>query len=89
MLFMHDNAKPHASRHTAEEMTARGITVIPWPPYSPDLNPIEKVWNKMKDYLQQKWPQVSTSYDVNRRRVTEAWNEVGRPFLRDQIESIH
>lgn len=37
------------------------------PPKSPDLNPIEKVWNEMKIYLRQKG--VSTIQDAKRAIV--------------------
>jgi transposase len=30
---------------------AVGATVVPLPPYSPDLNPIEKMWSKVKAFL--------------------------------------
>lgn len=47
--FMQDNAPSHHASETIQELKERGIKVISWPPYSPDLNPIESVWNKMKD----------------------------------------
>ncbi len=40
---MQDNAPDHAAKFTREELLKRGITVIFWPSYSPDLNPIETV----------------------------------------------
>jgi hypothetical protein len=41
----------------------RGIEVISWPPFSLDLNPIERIWHIIKNYLQDNFPEVM-SYDV-------------------------
>ena len=34
-----------------DPIIATGASVIYLPPYSPDLNPIEMMWSKMKAYL--------------------------------------
>ncbi|EHK19109.1 uncharacterized protein TRIVIDRAFT_193599 [Trichoderma virens Gv29-8] len=52
-----------------------------WPPYSPDLNPIENVWNWMKDWIQENYPQETMGYDRLRVAVQEAWNAVPVEFL--------
>ncbi|VDB88702.1 Bgt-50962, partial [Blumeria graminis f. sp. tritici] len=46
-----DNAPAHTAAITLEDMSQRLIQPIFWPANSPDLNPIEAVWNKMKDYI--------------------------------------
>jgi transposase len=43
-------------------LAAAGIRVIEWPPFSPDLNPIKTLWNDMKDYIQEYYPKVYSSY---------------------------
>ena len=40
---MQDGAPGHSAANTSLELREQGIEVIYWPPYSPDLNPIEKV----------------------------------------------
>jgi transposase len=46
-----DNLKAHKVAGVREAIEARGARVEYLPPYSPDLNPIEKCWSKVKTYL--------------------------------------
>ena len=49
-----DNAVFHSSKRTKELIESVGCRVIFLPPYSPDLNPIEKFWANMKRWIKQK-----------------------------------
>ena len=46
-----DNLSAHKSELTLELIELAGARVLFLPPYSPDLNPIEKMWSKVKQYL--------------------------------------
>jgi transposase len=50
-IVMMDNLGAHKVSGVREAIEARGAKVIYLPPYSPDLNPIEKCWSKIKTYL--------------------------------------
>ncbi|MFK7873541.1 MAG: transposase, partial [Oligoflexales bacterium] len=40
-----------ASWHTTEALNIpENITLMPLPPYSPELNPMEQVWQRLKQY---------------------------------------
>jgi transposase len=46
-----DNVKPHQSEEAVEAVEAAGARVVPLPPYSPDLTPIEEMVSKVKDVV--------------------------------------
>ena len=46
-----DNLSPHKSEPTLSLITQAGAEILFLPAYSPDLNPIEKMWSKVKAWL--------------------------------------
>lgn len=46
-----DNLASHKAGGVAEAIEEAGASVWYLPPYSPDLNPIEKLWSKVKAWL--------------------------------------
>lgn len=50
-IFMQDNAPIHSARITTNWLHDNNINVLPWPAYSPDMNPIENAWAIMKHDL--------------------------------------
>lgn len=99
-VFQHDNAPCHRSDQTSNNLAKRGIPVVSWPPYSPDLNLIEHVWSKMKSYIQER--HLRTGYDPQRigfdrlrQIINDAWESVPDEFItklydswRDRCEAV-
>ena len=50
-VLVMDNMKSHHARAVKNLLDSSGIRYIYLPPYSPDLNPIEKLWWKVKALL--------------------------------------
>lgn len=50
-MFQHDNAPCHKARSVKAMLENAGVEVMSWPPYSPDLNPIENLWAIVKEKL--------------------------------------
>lgn len=46
-----DNLRTHQSAAVIQAVEKTGARVMPLPAYSPELNPIESLWSKMKTYL--------------------------------------
>jgi transposase len=50
-ILVLDNLSAHKGGQAQATLEARGVKVVFLPPYSPDLNPIEKGWAKVKQAL--------------------------------------
>ena len=50
-VLVMDNMKSHHAKAVKDLLDSSGIRYIYLPPYSPDLNPIEKLWSKVKALL--------------------------------------
>ena len=50
-VFVMDNLSAHKGARVRALIEARGAELVFLPPYSPDLNPIELAWSKMKAIL--------------------------------------
>jgi transposase len=50
-IVVMDNLAPHKLASILPALAAAGAEVRYLPPYSPDFNPIEKMWSKIKAYL--------------------------------------
>ena len=59
-----DNASFHKSQRTKELIESVGCRVIFLPPYSPDLNPIEKFWANMKRWIKDKITECANLYEA-------------------------
>jgi transposase len=64
-----DNLSAHKVAGIRELIEARGARVLYLPPYSPDLNPIEKAWSKFKQFLRAAKARTQEALD---RAITEA-----------------
>ena len=53
-IVVMDNLRAHKISGVAEAIVSAGACAVYLPPYSPDLNPIEKMWSKVKVFMR-KW----------------------------------
>ena len=47
IIFQHGNARPHVARVCQDFLANNNIVPLDWPPYSPDLSPIENLWDEL------------------------------------------
>ena len=57
-IVIMDNLSAHKQEEIEDVIEAKGAFVIFLPPYSPDLNPIENCWSKIKTILRSLKPRT-------------------------------
>lgn len=70
-IFMQDNATPHAARLTTGHLNNNNIQTLPWPAKSPDLNPIEHLWDALDMHINKRPIQPRTLAELGQALVEE------------------
>jgi transposase len=58
-VVLWDGLAPHKARRVREDVERARATLMPLPPYSPDLSPIEPAWSKVKGHVRDVEPRTA------------------------------
>ena len=70
--FQQVNDLKHTSKSTQKWFTEGRIKVLPWPSQSPDLNPIENLWDELKRRVHKRRPRNLNDLE---RCCMEEWSQ--------------
>lgn len=73
-----DNVKFHLQARIRETIESTGAKIIFLPPYSPDLNPIENMWSKIKNTLRKLAPRTTRNF---KKCIKIAFDEIAKTDL--------
>lgn len=82
-ILMMDNLPTHKSAGIAALLATRGARLEYLSPYSPDYNPIERCWSKIKTYLRKV---KARTYRALLKALREAFASVTKKDLKAWIE---
>lgn len=94
MIFMQDNAPIHNAKAVVEWFKERGIPVMEWPPYSPDLNPIEHLWWHLKRLVYEVDPDIEqvrgeeNIIEALSRALPDAWRRINQGIVDSVLGSM-
>jgi transposase len=73
-MFMGDNARPHRARIVQHVLQQEAVQIIPWPAMSPDMNPIEHVWDFIAQKITQRNPKCQNINEL-RTAILQEWQQ--------------
>ena len=86
-LLMHDNARPHVARVCRQYLEDEGIDTIEWPSRSPDLNPIEHLWDIMFRSIRRRQVAPQTLQELT-DALRQIWEDIPQDTIRRLIRSM-
>jgi len=92
---MQDNAPIPKAEKVKKWFQEQGIPLLDWPPYSPDLNPIEHCWVHIKQWILDNYPELQElgksqeAFDRLAAAIQQAWQAIGEEKIREYIKSMN
>ena len=83
--LLHDNDKKFKSRLVQTWLHNNGVSVLDFPPYSPDLNPIENLWKTLARAVEDhRCDTVASLQDA----VAEEWDKIDPQHMHNLVRSM-
>lgn len=86
VTFQQDNARPHTARITTQYLAQNNIAVLQWPAVSPDLNPIEHIWDELGRKARANH-QINNIQDLT-RALNHEWRNLGNATIERYVTSM-
>ncbi|GFX39448.1 transposable element Tc3 transposase [Trichonephila clavipes] len=86
-VFMDDNAACHRTFAAQDYLDSEGIQRLVWPVRSPDLNPIENVWDALgRQVAGRNYPPTNKNTLI--RALTEEWDKLPQQLLDNVVQKV-
>ncbi|GBN48829.1 Transposable element Tc1 transposase [Araneus ventricosus] len=86
-ILMEDNARPHRALLVDEFLESEDIRRTDWPARSPDLNPIEHVWDALRRAIATRKPPPRTIQEMKTAFLNE-WDQLPQEMINCVISSM-
>ncbi|CDQ94842.1 unnamed protein product [Oncorhynchus mykiss] len=87
MTLQHENATSHTARSVRDFLQDRNVSVLPWPAKSPDLNPIEHVWDLLDQRVRARAIPPRNVRELAGALVEE-WANISQQELANLVQSM-
>lgn len=87
-IFQDDNARPHRTRRVQVALDEGNIERMIWPANSPDMNPVEQMWDYVKRAILKRNNPPQTTRDLI-LAAQEEWNNITQETINNLINSMN
>ena len=84
-MFQDDNTRPHRARVFTYFVRQHNVNRMDWPPYSPDLNPIEHAWDELGRRLRSNYA-PPTNYAYLALMLVTEWQAIPQTGKQHETE---
>ncbi|GFV43239.1 transposable element Tcb1 transposase [Trichonephila clavipes] len=86
-VLMEDNARPHRADIVDDYLESEGIAHMAWPAYSPNLNPIENLWDALGRAVSSRFSPLATLIELE-TALQEEWRLLNSAVVDHLIKSM-
>ncbi|KAJ8381891.1 hypothetical protein SKAU_G00026690 [Synaphobranchus kaupii] len=86
-ILQDDNARPHSARIITEYLQNLGVERMEWPAVSPDLNPIEHLWDQLGHAVRARVTNTTMLADL-RQILVEEWDAIPQQCVTRLVTSM-
>ena len=88
MTFQRDNTRPHVARVCQDFLANNNIVPLDRPPYSPDLSPIEHLWDELDRRVRRRRRNTPNTLGQLRTALLEEWENIPMRKINALVNSM-
>ena len=84
-VMQHDNDPKHRAHIVTNWLDRENVERLKWPPFSPDLNPIEHIWDEVERRMKKERPKNETEL---KQALLRVWQGIGQDVTKKLVNSV-
>ena len=84
-VFQHDNDPKRTAGLVKDWLKQKKIETLNWPPFSPDMNPIEHLWDELERRMKKHHPK---NKEELKEILLKEWNNIGTDVTEKLVDSV-
>ena len=85
MVLHHDNDPKHGAHIVTKWLDEKGVERVKWPSFSPDLNPIEHIWDEVERKMRKEKPK--NEFEL-KQVLLKVWYNIGNDVTKKLVDSV-